>query len=189
MLYEHPAPPHYFPTVISFPLLADSQSYRKKRKGIQGYHHMYCAFFPCESRSTKTHHYYSFRYDSSRTRDASIHAPSLIPTRNILETSSSLNSESTIPPPCLRLHLVSPSEYLSMRYNSGTIEFDEFLDIMWDIKHAKGSAQGALLRVAGVFLGDTLAAAQAALTRQASESGNAYYNYCASSCCYACWGV
>ncbi len=47
--------------------------------------------------------------------------------------------------------------------NSGMIEFDEFLDIMWDIKHAKGSARGLLFRRAGVFLEGTLAAAQTVL--------------------------
>ena len=48
-------------------------------------------------------------------------------------------------------------------HNSGMIEFDEFLDIMWDVKHAKGSARGLLFGRAGVFLEGTLAAAQAAL--------------------------
>lgn len=46
---------------------------------------------------------------------------------------------------------------------SGMIEFDEFLDIMWDVKHAKGSSRGLLFSRAGVFLEGTLAAAQAAL--------------------------
>lgn len=49
------------------------------------------------------------------------------------------------------------------RPNSGTIEFDEFLDIMWDVKHAKGPSRGLLFSRAGVFLEGTLAAAQAAL--------------------------
>lgn len=43
------------------------------------------------------------------------------------------------------------------------VEFDEFLDIMWDIKHAKGGARGLLFRRAGVLLEGTLAAAQTAL--------------------------
>lgn len=46
------------------------------------------------------------------------------------------------------------------------IEFDEFLDIMWDIKHAKGHARGRLFRKAGVLLGDTLANAQTVVKRQ-----------------------
>ncbi|CAN0071552.1 unnamed protein product [Ectocarpus sp. 4 AP-2014] len=47
--------------------------------------------------------------------------------------------------------------------NSGMVEFDEFLDIMWDIKHAKGRARGLLFGRAGIFLEGTIAAAQAAL--------------------------
>lgn len=43
------------------------------------------------------------------------------------------------------------------------VEFDEFLDIMWDIKHAKGRARGLLFGRAGIFLEGTFAAAQAAL--------------------------
>lgn len=43
------------------------------------------------------------------------------------------------------------------------VEFDEFLDIMWDIKHAKGRARGLLFRRAGILLEGTFAAAQAAL--------------------------
>lgn len=46
------------------------------------------------------------------------------------------------------------------------VEFDEFLDIMWDVKHARGAARGALFRRAGVIMGGTLSAAQAALKRQ-----------------------
>ncbi|CAB1096090.1 unnamed protein product [Ectocarpus sp. CCAP 1310/34] len=45
---------------------------------------------------------------------------------------------------------------------SGMVEFDEFLDIMWDIKHAKGKARGLLFGRAGIFLEGTFAAAQAA---------------------------
>ncbi|CAM9532722.1 unnamed protein product [Hapterophycus canaliculatus] len=43
--------------------------------------------------------------------------------------------------------------------HSGAVEFDEFLDIMWDIKRARG----LLLSRAGVFLEETLSAAHATL--------------------------
>lgn len=63
--------------------------------------------------------------------------------------------------------------FLFTRRDSGTIEFDEFLDIMWDIKHAKGSARGLLFRRAGVLLGGTFAAAQSALQTKRQERSTA----------------
>lgn len=49
------------------------------------------------------------------------------------------------------------------------IEFDEFLDILWDVKHAKGNARGLLFSRAGVFLEGTLAAAQRALRNKRQQ--------------------
>lgn len=54
---------------------------------------------------------------------------------------------------------LSPLAVFFTQKYSGAIEFDEFLDIVWDIKHARG----LLLSRAGVFLEETLSAAQAAL--------------------------
>lgn len=60
-------------------------------------------------------------------------------------------------------HTLFSLRFLYAAQHSGMIEFDEFLDIMWDVKHAKGRAQGLLFSRAGIFLEGTLHAAQAAL--------------------------
>eukprot|EP00904_Undaria_pinnatifida_P005563 jgi/Undpi1/2136/HiC_scaffold_12.g05522.m1 len=55
------------------------------------------------------------------------------------------------------------------RNKNGIIEFDEFLDIMWNTKHVPGASRGALLKSVDLFTRGALASAQAKLKRHAGH--------------------
>lgn len=83
--------------------------------------------------------------------------------REVTFKSSMLTALTTFMPAFCRLTLDAHEQ------RSGKVDFDEFLDIMWKVEHAKG-ARSVLFRRTEAFVEGSFAAAQVALKRMPTHS-------------------